>query len=253
MGASIDDQELAMTLLASLPEEFKPLIIALDAVGEDHLSFEKVKGMLLNDAERSKNIGHVKSSDSALFAKRGGHHIFKTSQAKPQRWDSKPNKVFQGNCHFCKERGHFARDCPKKRNKNNFGDPTVKAKSANYVAIQQGDDNSCDEALLASDGKLSCDWIIESGATQHMTNNLTMLVDYVEFKNPQTVKLGDDHSIFAHGKGNCRLIADLGTKKQSIVLKNVLYLPNHSQVRYFYLLQVLRSPVLPVSGRVVGD
>ena len=51
MGIDID-KELAMTLLGSLPDQFKPLITALDAVGEDNLSFEKVKGMLLNDADR---------------------------------------------------------------------------------------------------------------------------------------------------------------------------------------------------------
>ena len=43
MGVSIDDKELAMTLLASLPEEFKPLITTLDPVSEDNLSHEKVK------------------------------------------------------------------------------------------------------------------------------------------------------------------------------------------------------------------
>ena len=52
MGINVDDEELAMTLLGSLPDQFKPLITALDAVGEDNLSFEKVKGMLLNDADR---------------------------------------------------------------------------------------------------------------------------------------------------------------------------------------------------------
>ena len=36
MGVNIDNGELAMTLLASLPDEFKPLITALDAVGEEH-------------------------------------------------------------------------------------------------------------------------------------------------------------------------------------------------------------------------
>ena len=49
MGVDIDDQELAMTLLASLLDEYKLLITALDAVEEDNLSFDKVKGMLLND------------------------------------------------------------------------------------------------------------------------------------------------------------------------------------------------------------
>ena len=36
MGINVDDKELAMTLLGSLPEEFKPLITALDAVGENN-------------------------------------------------------------------------------------------------------------------------------------------------------------------------------------------------------------------------
>ncbi len=52
MGENMDDEELAMTLLASLPEELKPLITALDAVEEENLSYEKVKRMLLNDADR---------------------------------------------------------------------------------------------------------------------------------------------------------------------------------------------------------
>ena len=43
MGENIDNTELAMALLASLPEHYKPLITALDVVGEVDLSYEKVK------------------------------------------------------------------------------------------------------------------------------------------------------------------------------------------------------------------
>ena len=51
MGVDVDDKELAMTLLACLPEEFKPLITAIDAVGDESLSYEKVKNMLPNDTD----------------------------------------------------------------------------------------------------------------------------------------------------------------------------------------------------------
>ena len=37
-----DDKDLAMTLLMSLSDNFKPLITALDAVVEDSLTFQKV-------------------------------------------------------------------------------------------------------------------------------------------------------------------------------------------------------------------
>ena len=59
MGINVDDErELSMMLLGSLPE-YKPLITALDAVGEDNLSFEKVKGMLLNAADRMSDTRKV--------------------------------------------------------------------------------------------------------------------------------------------------------------------------------------------------
>jgi hypothetical protein len=41
MGVNIDDKELAMTLLASLPEDYKPLIIVLDTIGEGTCSTRK--------------------------------------------------------------------------------------------------------------------------------------------------------------------------------------------------------------------
>ena len=65
MGENIDDKKLAMTLLASLPEDYKPLITALDAVGEADLSYEKVKNMLLNDVDRSKDTKNSKNAFSA--------------------------------------------------------------------------------------------------------------------------------------------------------------------------------------------
>ena len=68
MGVDNDDKELAMTLLASLPDKYKILITALDAVGEDSLSFDKVKEMLLNDADRNMDICYVKNSEEAYSA-----------------------------------------------------------------------------------------------------------------------------------------------------------------------------------------
>ena len=60
MGIEINDKELAMTLLASLPDDFMPLITALDAIRETKVSCDKVKVMLLNDFERkSENLENV--------------------------------------------------------------------------------------------------------------------------------------------------------------------------------------------------
>ena len=69
-------------------------------------------------------------------------------------------------------------------------------------------------------------WIIDSGATQHMTFDKSNLSDYVEFKQPCIVNLGDNRSILAYGKGTYRIVADLGDHVQNISLRDVLYLPD---------------------------
>ena len=69
MGIKYDDKELAMTLqaIASLPESYNPLITALDAVGEDTLTFQKIKRILLNDADR---ISDTKKDEDAYTVQR---------------------------------------------------------------------------------------------------------------------------------------------------------------------------------------
>ena len=65
-------------------------------------------------------------------------------------------------------------------------------------------------------------WIIDSGATQHMSFDKEKSSDYVEFKKPCIVNLGDNRSILAYGKGTYRIFADLGDRVQNISLRDVL-------------------------------
>ena len=60
-----------------------------------------------------------------------------------------------------------------------------------------------------------------------MTFEKSRLVNYVEFKQPCKVNLGDDRTIVAFGKGTYNLVADLGNgSTQNVALKEVLYLPD---------------------------
>lgn len=232
MGAETDDQELAMALFASLPDGFKPLITALDAVGESNLSFQKVKAMLLSDFDRSSDNLVVQKSENALFARRNtqGRRGFQgCGRASMSRGAGNGgilhgDKLFTRTCHLCEEKGYYARDCPKK-NSRNFSHS--KSNTANCSGSHDDNDNH-NEALITrsrSRGTQRNSWIIDSGATQHMNYQRECLSDYVEFKNPAAVKMGDDHVILAHGKGICHLKAEFDGCVQSTALQNVWYLP----------------------------
>ena len=63
--------------------------------------------------------------------------------------------------------------------------------------------------LFATDNENQSGWIIDSGATQHMTYERENLSKYVEFKRPCKENLGDDRVILAYGKGTYRLTTDV--------------------------------------------
>ena len=235
IGAEIDDQELAMILLSSLLDDFKPLITALDAVGENDLSFIKVKAMLLNDFDRKSDNLDLQKSENALFARRNfhgqrgnrgrGRSSLIRGAGHADSWHAHADKSFTGTCHFCKEKGHYARDCPKKNSRN--VNQSQSRNSADYSRCNDYNDNH-DEALVTTSPWKSTQnnsWIIDSGATQHMTYQKECLSDYVEFKNLIPVSMGNDHIIFAHGKGTYRLKIDIDGHVQGIALQNVWYLP----------------------------
>jgi len=50
-------------------------------------------------------------------------------------------------------------------------------------------------------------WIVDSGASSHMTHTRELLVDYEEFDNPQNVCLGDGQIMEALGRGKLIFIS----------------------------------------------
>ena len=70
------------------------------------------------------------------------------------------------------------------------------------------------------------DWIIDSGASRHMTFQKELLRDYREFKTPQSVGLGDGHTVEALGAGRVKITTEVrGGKKSPGWMTDVLYVP----------------------------
>ena len=83
------------------------------------------------------------------------------------------------------------------------------------------------EAWIAStnmDKNKSSIWILDSGATTHITPNRQNFVVYNEFPSPKTIGTADHGSFKAHGIGKIKIkIKDL--VNTNIELMNVLYAP----------------------------
>ena len=69
-------------------------------------------------------------------------------------------------------------------------------------------------------------WLVDSGASSHMTWNKELLAEYQEFETPEKVGLGDGHTVDALGIGNIhlRMLFKVSQSKKSVMYK-VLYVP----------------------------
>ena len=112
--------------------------------------------------------------------------------------------MFCGVCHNCHERGHFARDCPKRNGKGKDNstlphNPINSKMSAHCVDAKENQHDPTlvhEEAFTTSDQATDDGWIINSGALQHMTFDRDALEDFVDFENHAIIILSDNRQIY---------------------------------------------------------
>ena len=189
LGEPIDDKELAMTLLASLPfDRYQSQIVALDVAGVDNLSFNNVKALLLNEAD------HLADSN-----------------ADSQRAVAKDCRI------------------PKKREKNVSHDPNysrINAQVAQISEDQTEEDAGFALTVTSKYCKMDGIWIIDSGASQHMVSDQNLLQDFHVYEKPHEMKLaGNCDLIYAVGEGNIKKIK-FECGEMLVDLMNVLYVPD---------------------------
>ena len=69
-------------------------------------------------------------------------------------------------------------------------------------------------------------WIVDSGASQHMVSDQSLLQDYCAYKKPQEIRLaGNGDMIYAVGEGSIKKIK-LEYGEMLVDLQNVLCVPD---------------------------
>ena len=148
-----------------------------------------------NKKPTTRFMSKEKASTEEDIQARGG-----TSRGCGSRFwkkDTPPHHDDHGNlkgvtCFKCKRDGHMVRIVhsitSRNRQKRKF-----KLAELEGVALISGTMNRSDE------------WFIDSAATKHMTNDRSILDNFVEYQQPKNSYLGDSTVIHALGKGKIRL------------------------------------------------
>lgn len=131
--------------------------------------------------------------------------------------DSKPPPI-EKTCNYCKGKGHWWKDCVKKRN-----DDQRKKKYANkprndkprYDKSRNDKPNRSGAFIVDGEREKyhsfspgSEYWIVDSGATSHMTAHKGYIEAYEEFEEPRIIRLGDGKPTKAFGQGKVPFISN---------------------------------------------
>ncbi|KAJ4729013.1 Retrovirus-related Pol polyprotein from transposon TNT 1-94 [Melia azedarach] len=158
IDVKVEDEDAALILLVSLPLSYENFVQSF-IVGKDTVSLEEVRSSLHTRELRHKATGTGADNQAAGLVASGsyGHgNSGKKKFKKPVSKGPKPNDV----CNYCKEKGHWKSDCPKKKRQQDK--PTGTAAVA--------DTNSEEDIALVADEHTDHNdvWILDSGASYHI-------------------------------------------------------------------------------------
>ena len=210
----IAEEDQVVTLLGSLPESYSTVVTALETQKETP-SLEFVQQTLLNEEQKRKEHSSVLASsernatnpDTALSA-------------------SRPQIRRQVTCWYCNKIGHVQRFC-RERNFVELIKGPHQAKHAVDDCLNTGE--SAFLAGLSSDSTNESNqrWLIDSGATKHMTPYKSLFSEFTQFDKPHKVEVADGSSVDAIGIGNIKVSTQLGHRvNRKATLSDVLYIPD---------------------------
>ena len=201
-------------------------------------------------------IPMLMASTSGRGGRGGRNDRGRGGERKP--WVSPAEYEAKATCTRCKEVGHFARNCLAPRPVE--APKPVQAMHANIDSSnwREGDEVTVEQlttchAMLAAYNRQNAgalDWLADSGAGRHMTNNPHIFIATYELTSAVQVAYGDGHRVPAIWTGTVSLPAASG----DIILQDVLYVPS-LLVNLISLSALAKTghstTIAPISGDVV--
>ena len=223
LGAEIEDQEFVISLMRGLPPKFH--LIAMQFDNNPNVTMTNIRRSFQNYQERLGIQDEEISNAFKVFSHKSKPG-YKNTEQKYKNFNNK-------RCNICKKFNHNESRCwfnPINQNKyqasNTKEQSFNKSNNANFTKqkvkfMEESQNESAFSVQTEKDrNKNKLEWIIDSGATSHMTPNIELIKNIKE--EQRQISLADETYISSEGIGEIQL---KNGKDQKLIMKDVLYVP----------------------------
>ncbi|KAG2877637.1 hypothetical protein PC115_g23311 [Phytophthora cactorum] len=229
IGAKMEDEDVAICLLRSLPKSYENVVLNLETSNAELRSQDVVK-VLTNEHMKRQGV----KTATATVKTENAAKAFNTDRESRQ-------------CTYCGKLGHMIDKCWTKQKDENRGprrggngNGNGRGRGANNIQWRNdsdGYDYDYDRVAFAvslecgvSTGKnVSGMWAADNGATHHICNDKSKLATLIE-RNEGELSVADGNKATIKGMGTImeRVVMPNGDERE-IEIKNALYVPNMSK------------------------
>lgn len=190
MGFIVSEEWVGTLLLLGLPDKYEPMVMGLQASGTPITGIAMRAKLLASVTVDSKpgSFQNNNNNESAFVSSRFKQNFYKRSNYSGKYNKNKMQNKKHMRCYKCNRFGHLAKEC------RSSGKPSGQS---NIAKDSDNDSEGASAWMLASFAAKevnSYDWFIDSGATQHMTPQKDLFINYVRITN-RTIKVADNNKI----------------------------------------------------------
>lgn len=229
VGIKVDDTEKLLTLYRSLPSQYGMVVFSLKT--HKDMSFEVACGRL-KEAKIKLFKEDLIDREVNTFIARGARN----NQQSDESGKVRRNSFSSTKCFHCNKSGHIASNCPENLDRETkctkcgkFGHRAnnCKTRAENYANAYMCEGRTMlaqiEETAFNAEASDNLEWVIDSGATQHMCKSKEMFCKMRKLVEPIQIRVGNDKAIEANYVGSVDIPTKLRNQIGKAYLKEVLY------------------------------